>query len=161
MIDLSDGVASDALRMAEESGVERATTARDDVWYKPYDHGSDYLKHARDYLAWEVALIEQTVAFFHVRGDRARNRPFVKRVAAALANQVERGGQLRIREDFTGLRRMSVWKESCRRHRIGGQLPLTALPLTADNLGHGIAAARIVDIRESSDDRSQATPRRR
>src|SRR5438105_8084941 len=44
---------------AEESGVERATTTRDDVWYKPYDHSSDYLKHARDYLAWEVALVEQ------------------------------------------------------------------------------------------------------
>jgi rhodanese-related sulfurtransferase len=44
---------------ATESGVERATTTRDDVWYKPYDHASDYKKHARDYLAWEVALIEQ------------------------------------------------------------------------------------------------------
>jgi rhodanese-related sulfurtransferase len=42
-----------------ETGVERATTARDDVWYKPYDHTSDYLKHARDYLDWEVALVEQ------------------------------------------------------------------------------------------------------
>ena len=42
-----------------ESGVERATTARDDVWYKPYDHSADYLKHARDYLDWEVALVEQ------------------------------------------------------------------------------------------------------
>jgi hypothetical protein len=42
-----------------ESGVERATTARDDVWYKPYDHGADYLKHAREYLDWEVALVEQ------------------------------------------------------------------------------------------------------
>jgi rhodanese-related sulfurtransferase len=42
-----------------ESGVERATTTRDDVWYKPYDHASHYKKHARDYLAWEVALIEQ------------------------------------------------------------------------------------------------------
>jgi rhodanese-related sulfurtransferase len=42
-----------------ESGVERATTTRDDVWYKPYDHTSDYLKHARDYLDWEVALVEQ------------------------------------------------------------------------------------------------------
>jgi len=42
-----------------ESGVERATTVRDDVWYKPYDHASDYEKHARDYLAWEVALVEQ------------------------------------------------------------------------------------------------------
>jgi rhodanese-related sulfurtransferase len=44
---------------AAESGVERATTARDDVWYKPYDHAADYEKHARDYLAWEVALVEQ------------------------------------------------------------------------------------------------------
>jgi rhodanese-related sulfurtransferase len=42
-----------------ESGVERATTTRDDVWYKPYDHEADYAKHARDYLAWEVALVEQ------------------------------------------------------------------------------------------------------
>lgn len=42
-----------------ESGIERATTTRDDVWYKPYDHAADYLKHARDYLEWEVALIEQ------------------------------------------------------------------------------------------------------
>ena len=42
-----------------ESGIERATTERDDVWYKPYDHAADYEKHARDYLAWEVALVEQ------------------------------------------------------------------------------------------------------
>ena len=44
-----------------EGGVERATTERDDVWYKPYDHRSDYSykQHARDYLAWEVALIDQ------------------------------------------------------------------------------------------------------
>ena len=42
-----------------ESGSERATTARDDVWYKPYDHEASFEQHARDYLAWEVALIEQ------------------------------------------------------------------------------------------------------
>jgi rhodanese-related sulfurtransferase len=42
-----------------ESGSHRATTTRDDVWYKPYDHASDYKKHAREYLAWEVALVEQ------------------------------------------------------------------------------------------------------
>jgi len=42
-----------------ESGVERATTTRDDVWYKPYDHASDYRKHAQDYLSWEVALVDQ------------------------------------------------------------------------------------------------------
>jgi 3-mercaptopyruvate sulfurtransferase SseA len=42
-----------------EGGVERATTTRDDVWYKPYDHAADYKQHARDYLAWEVALVDQ------------------------------------------------------------------------------------------------------
>jgi rhodanese-related sulfurtransferase len=42
-----------------ESGVERATTERDDVWYKPYDHAQDYKKFAREYLEWEVALVEQ------------------------------------------------------------------------------------------------------
>jgi rhodanese-related sulfurtransferase len=44
-----------------ESGLANATTANDDVWYKPYDHEheSDYEKHARAYLDWEVALVEQ------------------------------------------------------------------------------------------------------
>ena len=42
-----------------ESGVERSTTARDDVWYKPYDHASDFATHAREYLEWEVALLDQ------------------------------------------------------------------------------------------------------
>ena len=41
------------------AGNERATTTRDDVWYKPYDHEASFEQHARDYLAWEVALIEQ------------------------------------------------------------------------------------------------------
>ena len=48
-----------ALGKPTESGIERATTTRDDVWYKPYDHASDYKQHARDYLAWEVALVDQ------------------------------------------------------------------------------------------------------
>jgi hypothetical protein len=42
-----------------EAGLERATTSLDDVWYKPYDHAADYEKHARAYLSWEVALLEQ------------------------------------------------------------------------------------------------------
>jgi len=42
-----------------DSGFERATTTPDDVWYKPYDHTSEYQKHARTYLEWEVALVEQ------------------------------------------------------------------------------------------------------
>ena len=42
-----------------ESGHERSSTTRDDVWYKPYDHEAGFEQHARDYLAWEVALLEQ------------------------------------------------------------------------------------------------------
>jgi hypothetical protein len=43
-----------------EDGLDRATTATDDVWYKPYDHPGDVLKqHMQDYLDWEVALVEQ------------------------------------------------------------------------------------------------------
>jgi rhodanese-related sulfurtransferase len=42
-----------------EEGLSRVTSATDDVWYKPYDHVKDYEKHARDYLSWEVALVEQ------------------------------------------------------------------------------------------------------
>ena len=49
----------EAWREPTESGIDRATTTRDDVWYKPYDHSADYLKHAREYLDWEVALVEQ------------------------------------------------------------------------------------------------------
>jgi hypothetical protein len=49
-----------AARQGEwEEGIERATTATDDVWYKPYDHAKDYEKHAREYLTWEVALVDQ------------------------------------------------------------------------------------------------------
>jgi rhodanese-related sulfurtransferase len=44
---------------AAENGVERATTTLDDVAYKAYDHATDYERHAREYLSWEVALVEQ------------------------------------------------------------------------------------------------------
>ena len=43
----------------EEKGIERATTAVDDVAYKAYDHVKDYEQRAREYLAWEVALVDQ------------------------------------------------------------------------------------------------------
>jgi len=45
--------------LAAETGMQRATTSLDDVWYKPYDQVHDYEKHARAYLDWEVALVEQ------------------------------------------------------------------------------------------------------
>jgi rhodanese-related sulfurtransferase len=54
---------------AWEGGHERSTTLRDDVWYKPYDHEAGFERHAREYLEWEVALVEQikrdpTIRFF-------------------------------------------------------------------------------------------------
>jgi len=50
-----------AAGLPTESGIERATTSIDDVWYKPYDHRSaaEYEKRAREYLDWEVALVDQ------------------------------------------------------------------------------------------------------
>ena len=48
-----------AARLPVETGMEKASTALDDVWYKPYDQARDYEKHARAYLDWEVALVEQ------------------------------------------------------------------------------------------------------
>jgi rhodanese-related sulfurtransferase len=50
-----------AEKLPVASGMANATTTLDDVWYKPYDHehGADYERHARAYLDWEVALVEQ------------------------------------------------------------------------------------------------------
>ena len=45
-----------------EPGFDRATTAADDVWYKPYDHDDAaevVHQHMQDYLTWEVALVDQ------------------------------------------------------------------------------------------------------
>ena len=47
-----------------ESGIDKATTSLDDVWYKPYEQPQAYEEHARAYLTWEVALVEQ------IRRDR-------------------------------------------------------------------------------------------
>ncbi|MBT5579562.1 MAG: thiosulfate sulfurtransferase [Acidimicrobiaceae bacterium] len=43
-----------------ELGFGRATTDPNDVWYKPYDHPGDVAEqHMRDYLTWEIALVDQ------------------------------------------------------------------------------------------------------
>ena len=45
-----------------EPGFDRATTEANDVWYKPYDHDDSaevIEQHMRDYLTWEIALVEQ------------------------------------------------------------------------------------------------------
>ena len=42
-----------------ETGGDRFTTTPDDMWYRPYEHAEDRGRHAREYLAWEVALLEQ------------------------------------------------------------------------------------------------------
>ncbi len=43
-----------------ETGLTLPTTEPDDIWYKPYDHDDgEPERHMRDYLTWEVALVEQ------------------------------------------------------------------------------------------------------
>jgi rhodanese-related sulfurtransferase len=41
------------------SGLEHIVGDTDDVWYKPYEHRGAQEKFMRDYLTWEVALVEQ------------------------------------------------------------------------------------------------------
>jgi rhodanese-related sulfurtransferase/predicted metal-dependent enzyme (double-stranded beta helix superfamily) len=42
-----------------EQGAERLADEPDDVWYKPYDHGTGVASAMRAYLTWEVGLVEQ------------------------------------------------------------------------------------------------------
>ncbi|MCZ6641420.1 MAG: rhodanese-like domain-containing protein, partial [Gammaproteobacteria bacterium] len=42
-----------------ESGIEHTIGDTDDVWYKPYEHRGAQEQFMRDYLTWEVALVEQ------------------------------------------------------------------------------------------------------
>ncbi len=44
-----------------EAGMTRPTTDTDDVWYKPYDAQDETVarQHMRDYLEWEVELLNQ------------------------------------------------------------------------------------------------------
>lgn len=45
-----------------DPGMLRPTTDVNDVWYKPYDHDNStevIEQHMRDYLTWEIALVEQ------------------------------------------------------------------------------------------------------
>ncbi len=42
-----------------ESGLTWALTETDDRWYKPYDNDKGVEQRMRDYLTWEVALVEQ------------------------------------------------------------------------------------------------------
>jgi rhodanese-related sulfurtransferase len=45
---------------AMEAGFTRPTTEANDVWYKPYDHDDAVAEqHMRDYLTWEIALVDQ------------------------------------------------------------------------------------------------------
>ena len=42
-----------------ESGLVRTVGPTDDVWYKPYEHRGAQEQFMREYLTWEVALVEQ------------------------------------------------------------------------------------------------------
>ena len=49
-----------AAGLALESGLTRLACATDDVYYRPYDGKSQIEQAMKDYLDWEVALVEQT-----------------------------------------------------------------------------------------------------
>ena len=40
-------------------GLERVLCEVDDVWYKPYEHKDAPREAMREYLTWEVALVDQ------------------------------------------------------------------------------------------------------
>jgi len=42
-----------------EPGFDLATTEANDLWYKPYEIEGAVEQHMRDYLTWEIALVEQ------------------------------------------------------------------------------------------------------
>lgn len=42
-----------------EAGLTAPLSLTDDVWYKPYDNDSDVKQRMRDYLTWEVGLLDQ------------------------------------------------------------------------------------------------------
>ncbi len=44
---------------ATQSGIERVVGPIDDLWYKPYDNKGSQEAFMRDYLTWEVALVDQ------------------------------------------------------------------------------------------------------
>ncbi|MDC1017676.1 hypothetical protein OAR36_04375 [Pseudomonadales bacterium] len=44
---------------ATESGLEHIVGPTDDIGYKSYEHRGAHEKFMRDYLTWEVALVEQ------------------------------------------------------------------------------------------------------
>ena len=49
-----------SLDLPLEAGLTRPLGPTDDVQYKPYDHeGAVVEQHMRDYLTWEVALVDQ------------------------------------------------------------------------------------------------------
>ncbi|MEZ5729799.1 MAG: rhodanese-like domain-containing protein [Burkholderiaceae bacterium] len=48
-----------AIGGALETGIDQALTAIDDVWWKPYDHERGVDQAMKDYLSWEVGLVEQ------------------------------------------------------------------------------------------------------
>ena len=95
----------------------------------------------------EIALVEQPVALFHVRDNGAGDRTLVEGVAAAGGNRLERRRQVGVGEHLARPRRMASGKERGRRHRIGRELPLAVLPLSADDLGHRIAVLRVPNRR--------------
>ena len=48
-----------AAGLPTEQGLERAATEIDDVWFRPYQQRGTMERFMREYLTWEVGLVEQ------------------------------------------------------------------------------------------------------
>ncbi|MFZ1907469.1 MAG: hypothetical protein WAU52_00165, partial [Burkholderiales bacterium] len=58
-----------AAGLALEQGTTRMASATDDVYYRPYDRRSQIEQAMKDYLDWEVALVEQLKREDYLRFD--------------------------------------------------------------------------------------------
>jgi len=58
-----------AAGLALEQGTTRMASATDDVYYRPYDRQSQIEQAMKDYLDWEVALVEQLKREDYLRFD--------------------------------------------------------------------------------------------
>ncbi|MEZ5739501.1 MAG: rhodanese-like domain-containing protein [Burkholderiaceae bacterium] len=78
-IGLLEGTLADwqAAGGAVASGLDDALTEPDDVWWKPYDHVGGVAQAMKDYLTWEVGLVEQLErdGMLRFRRHGARSEP--------------------------------------------------------------------------------------
>ncbi len=95
----------------------------------------------------EVGLGEERLAAAHVVGDGLGDRPLVERVAPALGDELEGRREARVAEDVARRGGAAAGEERRGCRRIAQQDWLGVLPLRRDDVGDGVAFARVRDRR--------------